>query len=78
MATYIIVPQGVVNSYRVRDESGLFELDPIKLHNRNAYALPVVVLEVEAFRSLRPDLNTFAQETLTVEDFSWWHNQEEI
>lgn len=78
MATYIIVPQGVVNSYRVRSADGFYALDPIKLHNRNAYALPVAVLDVEAFRGLRPDLNTFAQEELELDAFEWFHNQEPL
>lgn len=75
MAMFIIVPSGVVNSYRKRSADGFHELDPIKLYERNAYALPVAVLDRPEFADLTPSLNGMAQEELTVEDFEWYWTQ---
>jgi hypothetical protein len=72
---YIVIPGGVANSYRKRYNT-FWALDPIKLHNRNAYALPVAVLDEPAFEGVKPDLETFGIETLAIEAFAWWHTSQ--
>jgi hypothetical protein len=72
---YIIIPGGVVNSFRQRLNGELYELNPLKLHNRNAYAVPVTVLHNPVFADFTPDLGNFHTEYLTREDFEWYHQR---
>lgn len=73
--TYIIIPSNLVDT--IRGEYGpQHALQPVALHERTDYALPVAVLDEPAFASAYEVLGALAQEELSVEDFAWWHEQD--
>lgn len=73
--TYIIIPHNLVGTIR-GDYEPQQALEPVALHDRTDYALPVAVLDVAAFAAVHGLLLGLEQEQLGVEAFAWWHEQD--